>query len=1089
MCLSRIPSRLRLLYVIPLFAVLALAQPRRLPETLRAIPTPRPVSLGPLADSERPKPRGGALPIGVSREVPAAALARPAASVSADGRAVITAAVNSVGASRIRVHFQNFDVGKGEVWVYGAGGQIAAGPYTGRGIFESGEFWSGGVEGPTVVVTYVAPAGAAAERFPFTVDVISHEWISAANGKPLAGPYTATAADCNVDVSCRPEYQKYANAVTRLTFMAVDPASGKSRAYLCSGSMLDTRSGSQKPYLLTANHCISSESEAQSLEVFYFYQTASCNGPDPGLSALPTVVGGSYLAGGGFTSGDYSLVLLRQDAPTGATYLKYSTALDTNAAVFGIHHPSGSFKRISIGNRIGDARLTVGSETAPAESFYQVKWTSGVIEGGSSGSPLFDADGNVVGTLTAGPDTTGTSACAVTPLAYYGRFSKAYADYIPFLEDASSMLTVSPTSLAFSVTDGVAAETSKVVTLTTGSTTPISFTTATNRAWMNVSSGGTLSAAAPATVTVTLDPTQLTTAGTFNGFVTITPAAGSAVNLVVTVSVARSQSNVSMSFSPNPVYYSETSKRWNYSLTFSESAGVDTRVSSLKVDDYEALGSSFSLAGLGSVTLSGWVTGVTPPETLTFVASGKDVSTARAWQISQDVPFVGPWSGPVLTLTAVPGSFTQNPDSSAACQWTQTYVVRETAGHPALLSGFLLGSLDLSSELARDFGAVRLPANGALMASVCRKTQAYVPAALVAQISGTDDAGVAIGASAYYGLAAVQTNPSPPTLSVSPAVTMLTPSSATSRISVGLGASTMPWSASVVSQFGASWLSISPASGLGAANINLTANPEGLADGYYSATVLVQAANAYPQAIPVTVGLQVGAAGPPPVINAGGITNAWNAKGAMAPGSLVSIWGANLATAAAASQATPFENRMAGTSVTINGVQAPLYYVSPAQLNVQVPFETSLGTAQVVVTVNGQSANTTMQVTGAAPGICTDYANGRLCRDRLGNNPSGKPGDIQVLYLTGQGAVTPSVATGAAPFASTPLANWPKPVGEVKITVGGASSRVDWMGIPTWSVGVLQVNFQVPDVAAGDQPVVVTIGGQPSQTAVFTVTQ
>jgi uncharacterized protein (TIGR03437 family) len=88
------------------------------------------------------------------------------------------------------------------------------------------------------------------------------------------------------------------------------------------------------------------------------------------------------------------------------------------------------------------------------------------------------------------------------------------------------------------------------------------------------------------------------------------------------------------------------------------------------------------------------------------------------------------------------------------------------------------------------------------------------------------------------------------------------------------------------------------------------------------------------------------------------------------------------------------------------------------------------------------------------------------------------------MFITGEGLVTPSLATGATPSPRTAIANLPKPRAAYSVTVGGVPARVDFIGIPSGLVGVTQINFEIPAGAAlGEQPVVVTIGGNPSNTA------
>jgi uncharacterized protein (TIGR03437 family) len=98
-------------------------------------------------------------------------------------------------------------------------------------------------------------------------------------------------------------------------------------------------------------------------------------------------------------------------------------------------------------------------------------------------------------------------------------------------------------------------------------------------------------------------------------------------------------------------------------------------------------------------------------------------------------------------------------------------------------------------------------------------------------------------------------------------------------------------------------------------------------------------------------------------------------------------------------------------------------------------------------------------------------------------------GGVFTLYLTGAGAVSPAIPTGAAPAVTTPVAQLPAPVQTPTVTIGGVQAVIEFAGIPASLVGVTQVNVRVPSTAPlGTQPVVVTIGGIPSAPASLSVT-
>lgn len=218
------------------------------------------------------------------------------------------------------------------------------------------------------------------------------------------------------------------------------------------------------------------------------------------------------------------------------------------------------------------------------------------------------------------------------------------------------------------------------------------------------------------------------------------------------------------------------------------------------------------------------------------------------------------------------------------------------------------------------------------------------------------------------------------------------------------------------------------------------------------------------------------------LLQVGSVNNAASGDVVYAPGMLVSVYGAQMASATVSATSLPLPAKLGGASVTVNGVTAPVWYASDGQLNVQIPYETQPGIA--VLTVNNGFENTSysFKVGASAPGI---FVNAKT------NAPvpygSGNRGGTYTLFITGDGVPSPAVATGAAPQDPN---NLPKPQLPVQVTIGGVSATVVFAGIPTWSAGVTQINFMVPaDAPLGAQPLVVTVGTVHSLPAAFTVTR
>ncbi|HEX3877083.1 MAG TPA: protease pro-enzyme activation domain-containing protein [Bryobacteraceae bacterium] len=223
---------------------------------------------------------------------------------------------------------------------------------------------------------------------------------------------------------------------------------------------------------------------------------------------------------------------------------------------------------------------------------------------------------------------------------------------------------------------------------------------------------------------------------------------------------------------------------------------------------------------------------------------------------------------------------------------------------------------------------------------------------------------------------------------------------------------------------------------------------------------------------------------PSPAIT--GVGNAASGGQGFAPGMLISIYGSQLAAGPQLAAVIPLNLFLQDTQVSIGGFTAPIYYVSPSQLNVQIPYEAPVGNARLIVAnVQGQSTSTTIPISPSAPGIFTNAGT-------LIPSSSGKPGDAIILFITGEGKVTPTLADGATPAPTTPIAKLPVPLLPVSMTVGGVpvpANDILFAGIASGLVGVTQVNFIIPPgVPNGPQPVVVTVGSASSAPATITIT-
>lgn len=226
----------------------------------------------------------------------------------------------------------------------------------------------------------------------------------------------------------------------------------------------------------------------------------------------------------------------------------------------------------------------------------------------------------------------------------------------------------------------------------------------------------------------------------------------------------------------------------------------------------------------------------------------------------------------------------------------------------------------------------------------------------------------------------------------------------------------------------------------------------------------------------------------PPVISTGGVVHAATYQQALAPGLLASVFGSSFALAAASASGLPLPQSLGLISATVNGKAAPFVYAGGNQVNVQIPYETVPGSATVQVTADGvASPAVTVQVSAVAPGLFVYGSNHAAAQNQDYSTNSttngAAAGSVVILYATGQGALDNPIATGAA----APASPFSKPLASVTATIGGQPAPVQFAGMAPGFVGLFQLNVQVPQLKAGDYPVVITVGGQQSNAPLITV--
>ncbi len=317
----------------------------------------------------------------------------------AEGGFVWTTSVRAEEANGLRIRFSNVDLPDGAaLYIYSDAGE-AHGPYSGRGPHDSGEFWSNSVLGQDAWVQLHVDGDRALAKMAFDITEVSYLG-PAFQHEQLLHWNAPAKADCSGNVSCVENGECWSSldsilngarrAVARLVY-----ASDEGGSYLCSGGLLNDNDSSDRiAWFLTADHCINSESEADSLEAKFQYQSScgSCSG-----SAIDTVLGADHWASS--DKGDFSLLAL-SELPANWTLQGWTNAKvldDDGTQIYRISHPKGkpqAFSQHEIRDKRNDSGFPYNTEY-----YIYSKNVIGTIEGGSSGSPVFRSDKKVVGQL------------------------------------------------------------------------------------------------------------------------------------------------------------------------------------------------------------------------------------------------------------------------------------------------------------------------------------------------------------------------------------------------------------------------------------------------------------------------------------------------------------------------------------------------------------------------------------------------------------------------------------------------------------------------------------------------------------------
>lgn len=334
-----------------------------------------------------------------------------------DGSSVRRMKISVPDALALGVYYSKFYIPDGgKLFLYNETKDQVIGAFTANNNPESGLFATEFIQGDRVTLEYFEPAGITEKAEIFISEVAyAYRYIYFRVDESLRDQ----SLPCMINVACE-EGDGWEDQIKGIARLSIKIGWAY---YWCSGSLINNTSNDRTPYLLTAEHCGEGATTGDLTQwIFYFnYQSATCTG-NYGPSSS-TVTGCTLKAKDpitGFDGSDFELVKLNATPPTGyGVYYNGWNRLNVPAdSGVCLHHPAGDIKKVS-------TYLTMISSTwwNGTPSHWRVTWTEtvnglSIMEGGSSGSPIFDQDGLIMGDLSGGYES---NSCSNPSPAWFGK--------------------------------------------------------------------------------------------------------------------------------------------------------------------------------------------------------------------------------------------------------------------------------------------------------------------------------------------------------------------------------------------------------------------------------------------------------------------------------------------------------------------------------------------------------------------------------------------------------------------------------------------------------------------------------------------
>ncbi|MCB9855807.1 MAG: trypsin-like peptidase domain-containing protein [Phycisphaerales bacterium] len=325
------------------------------------------------------------------------------------------------GARHINLGFSHYDMpAGGELVIYSADQSEVIRAFTSDDVQDHGQLWTPIVRSEEIVIEVRLPAGVSSNDLSLELGQIGYGYRGfGADPIVLASPRSGS---CNVDVVC-PEGAPWAGEIPSVGVYTLNGF------WTCTGAMINNTAENQVPYFLTANHCSINSGNAGTMVIYWNFENSTCRTPGSGASGgagngslSQFSSGATYRAGS--SASDFTLVQINSSpSPAwGVTFSGWSRSTGNASSAVCIHHPNTDEKRISFENDPVSTTSYYGTGTPGDGSHIRITdWDLGTTEPGSSGSPLYNPQHQIIGQLHGGD-----AACGNNLSDWFGRFSVSW---------------------------------------------------------------------------------------------------------------------------------------------------------------------------------------------------------------------------------------------------------------------------------------------------------------------------------------------------------------------------------------------------------------------------------------------------------------------------------------------------------------------------------------------------------------------------------------------------------------------------------------------------------------------------------------